>query len=732
MEEADDWSGVLSDIREEFEDSDSKTSVEEAVISTSLKAIRDVAKGSAVALFRALALVPEDVRCPLDVLSMVYEASVEGKSKRPSILNCRRWLKLLIDRSLVLGTVDRFQLHDIVRDFVLCQYTDDELAASHRRLVELLRTNRPVGISGDKEWDVATKSPTAKYIYENAQKHIALGINKDWVKDELMITSWLCDVPQDDLCKSTALALGHTQLATLLENVAESGDKWLLARLASVAASICHQGDGRSTTWRRTAMDALGELVEITEDKHARERLELETLVDLLSHYDPADYSYLSRVARLAETEAAMANPVTRACLLFFPAMPAAFAGRDACGDAWMPFALAVADGCQHPDVATRALCTIILGMLAPFDSWLTHERWDWERVFGPGSQYVYEAVQNFDYDQHHLVTIRMFASDYTLVGDILGAVLANREGDIAAATAWMEKSFGLCQDRLLHEPILALHLSTQMYVAANIQHAMTIGRTDLLYTLMTKSDATWVNGEAFIDQGRICLSTFMRPRGDTTMGAHLFTAETFTWVTKLSYFLCSPNFDAAGVTEEEVIANVPSIAQLTMWHDAGFPGVTAACTWLVGLYNTFLLAAQVLEKCGRIDEALPYAEHAATHHEWATGAGSESFRTRSLGHCVWGRCLAARGKLEDAVQAFESGAQLAATAGWRLHEAQALRDMLVHAKADESTVLPRVKAVIEQMLCEVSASGGSAVAAEKLKALQPLLAPIDVAALFA
>lgn len=35
-------------------------------------------------------------------------------------------------------------------------------------------------------------------------------------------------------------------------------------------------------------------------------------------------------------------------------------------------------------------------------------------------------------------------------------------------------------------------------------------------------------------------------------------------------------------------------------------------------------------------------------------------------------------------------------------------------------------------MLGEVSASGGSAVAAEKLKALQPLLAPIDVAALFA
>jgi hypothetical protein len=37
-------------------------------------------------------------------------------AKPPSLLNVRRWLKVLIDRSLILGTVDRPSLHDLVRN----------------------------------------------------------------------------------------------------------------------------------------------------------------------------------------------------------------------------------------------------------------------------------------------------------------------------------------------------------------------------------------------------------------------------------------------------------------------------------------------------------------------------------------------------------------------------------------------------------------------------------------
>jgi len=60
------------------------------------------------------------VQPPLEVLAMMYEAEVSSDddvpgSQRPTLLNLRRWLKMLLDRSLALGTVDKPGLHDIPR-----------------------------------------------------------------------------------------------------------------------------------------------------------------------------------------------------------------------------------------------------------------------------------------------------------------------------------------------------------------------------------------------------------------------------------------------------------------------------------------------------------------------------------------------------------------------------------------------------------------------------------------
>ena len=53
---------------------------------------------------------------PLEVVSIMYTAVLDDDGQpmvRPNPLNTRRWLKVLIDRSLVLGTVDRPALHDV-------------------------------------------------------------------------------------------------------------------------------------------------------------------------------------------------------------------------------------------------------------------------------------------------------------------------------------------------------------------------------------------------------------------------------------------------------------------------------------------------------------------------------------------------------------------------------------------------------------------------------------------
>ena len=46
---------------------------------------------------------------PLGVLAMMYEAVLDDPSApRPTIAQMRRMVKMLIDRALVLGPVDRF------------------------------------------------------------------------------------------------------------------------------------------------------------------------------------------------------------------------------------------------------------------------------------------------------------------------------------------------------------------------------------------------------------------------------------------------------------------------------------------------------------------------------------------------------------------------------------------------------------------------------------------------
>lgn len=60
----------------------------------------------------------QDTVCPLDCLAIMYDAVYsstqhDSKQKTP-VMKIRKWLKILIDRSLVLGTVDSASLHDLV------------------------------------------------------------------------------------------------------------------------------------------------------------------------------------------------------------------------------------------------------------------------------------------------------------------------------------------------------------------------------------------------------------------------------------------------------------------------------------------------------------------------------------------------------------------------------------------------------------------------------------------
>jgi hypothetical protein len=65
-------------------------------------------------LFSLFALVPEDTYLGPDAMRIMYNA-VFPQAKPMSSLKLRMFTQALINRSLVIGTAERPQLHDIIR-----------------------------------------------------------------------------------------------------------------------------------------------------------------------------------------------------------------------------------------------------------------------------------------------------------------------------------------------------------------------------------------------------------------------------------------------------------------------------------------------------------------------------------------------------------------------------------------------------------------------------------------
>ena len=116
----DDWSGMIGVLREELRESHSGGR-EEGMIRASLRGLKGSAKEQAnvKSLLLLFALVPEDTHCPLEVLLLMFNAVHQDSGA--TVMHFRKWLRILINRSLVLGSVDRPSLHDLVLDFAMSQ-----------------------------------------------------------------------------------------------------------------------------------------------------------------------------------------------------------------------------------------------------------------------------------------------------------------------------------------------------------------------------------------------------------------------------------------------------------------------------------------------------------------------------------------------------------------------------------------------------------------------------------
>jgi hypothetical protein len=371
--DASDWSDVVELLKAEVNDPTGDLSLEESVIRASIKSIPKKMRKQVTQLFHAFALVPEDTHVPLPVLGMCFDVcSMEvdssktstlgivkgtcslcnknvhdtqarwkdphsgnyqheackggGETSKPatpvplSRMHVRRYLKVLIDRSLVLGTVDRPQLHDVMLEFVKKELTGERYKAAQRRLVDAFR-----------KADRTATSATGKYMQVYIKYHITESYDEVWGKSQQAM-SWLEDHvngEQDIVAISTASILPDVK-ALAIE--AEDAKLWWRAALRWSVFALVKMGEGGTISagyeFLSRGVEGAANIAIDTGDctQFELDSFNLIAMSKILMSWRPeALATYGERIEKLAAAEAGKSRPVLLVRIyhatVYFPAL---------------------------------------------------------------------------------------------------------------------------------------------------------------------------------------------------------------------------------------------------------------------------------------------------------------------------------------------------------------------------------------------------------------------------
>ena len=141
-----DWTGIPDLLRQEMRaggnDSENadETTVEYRVLAASLSSIPMRDRDACKKCFRVFALVAEDTFVPISAFRILLSAVTDQQELVPD-LQLRRWLQVLINRSVVLGSWERPSLHDIGKPPVLPALFDCGGALTKRTCVVVQSAN---------------------------------------------------------------------------------------------------------------------------------------------------------------------------------------------------------------------------------------------------------------------------------------------------------------------------------------------------------------------------------------------------------------------------------------------------------------------------------------------------------------------------------------------------------------------------------------------------------------
>ena len=226
------WQAELCELlKEEFEEA----SVEERVVTASLRAVPEAMREGVEALFTLFAIFPEDAIVPDTAIDVVAPLIPQEAAKKK--MHVRRWLQQLLKANILRGSIeDGVSVHDLVRDCMIRRAEsarEGGLRATQREVVALLLA----------AFDA--RGPAASYVSASLHWHVRQAQQADlviYIDDAVMVS--VLRHQKAEIRKQGAIGIGVDKLSTAADECDKSGEHLNAAQLMWAACAVRGQAAG--------------------------------------------------------------------------------------------------------------------------------------------------------------------------------------------------------------------------------------------------------------------------------------------------------------------------------------------------------------------------------------------------------------------------------------------------------------------------------------------------------
>eukprot|EP01051_Picozoa_sp_SAG22_P002548 SAG22_NODE_115_length_19315_cov_10.458368_9_plen_1069_part_00 len=687
------WRGVPEAIEEQLQSKNARagnstsTGIEDRLVTASLESLQEspAVKSRIKQLFSLFALVPEDTYLGPDAMLIMFNAVFEsGESgKQVSQLKLRMYTQTLINRSLILGTVERPQLHDIIRDYTVASWSPEELQAAHQKVVDAFSQCRASQIYG---WNALDRSELGAYVVNEISHHVRAAFEPDrWRANESFI-AWVDSVP-DVIADAAWDCLSAVDLGELIEQGAAAGDVFSTAlRLNAKGAWLKRVAQAGTEEQMlelcprfAAVVDSLFDPPPPPDQRRARESIAVRLLSHILGSRNMSMITeyYLPRIDQFVGSDAMYEDALGIMFAQLGSGMRDVINPTGPMHDQWPEMVNTYTEvfvkylGVQQSStdsILRDQMAIVSVGCFTVFRELIVpNEGWD-PQLLTPSDVQIALRVYNYD-RAHQLFMDKGFGDPFCNAP--VGAYAALGFG---ALDCW-DASVDFCCKNFMRS---VADSSTRKQEIQNHFYYSGLWGGAFLNVLLNRADVarrcfraagfSWGTIDAAYDAAPAEVVGTWRPRGSTAT-THLITAEAVCLCSKLAWVLACTDDELPPVGQflgsllpaAELAKSLMPNPYMSIWMNGNGSGA-----------NAIVLAALACERYGAEcwAAALSYCDQAMVT-DMQKGGGDVP-TDRALACLVRGRVRAAQGQTPAAKKSFEDAVRETKRNGYKLLEAVA------------------------------------------------------------